>query len=128
MANALLQRGRIVTGSEVLGRVFEYFILQELLAHSHYSGQDYPVTHWRTTSQIEVDFILGDHEIALEVKGVEQVARHHLRGLKAFGEEYTTRQAIVVSLDAKPRQVGDILILPWDIFLKRLWSQEIFKK
>jgi len=128
VANALLQRGKIVKGSETFGRAFEHFILQELLAHSHYSGQDYPVTHWRTASQIEVDFILGDHEIALEIKGVEQAASHHLKGLKAFRDEYTTRHTILVSLDAKPRRAGDILILPWDVFLKKLWSQEIFKK
>jgi uncharacterized protein len=127
LTNFLLKRGKIVKKSESFGRAFEQWIGQELLAHSHYRGKNYPITYWRTTSQLEVDFILGDHQVAIEVKGVDQVNNHHLKGLKAFLEEYKTKSAIVVSLDPRPRQVGKILILPWEVFLKKLWAGEIYK-
>lgn len=126
LANFLLKRRNIVPKSEVFGKAFEHFIYQEILAHSHYSGLKYPISYWHTTSDLEVDFILGDHEIALEIKGVDQVAGHHLKGIKAFQEEYTTKKSIVVSLDSKPRQLENgILVLPWTHFLNKLWSGEL---
>lgn len=126
LANFLLKRQQIVPKNEVFGKAFEHFIYQELVAHSHYSGLKYPISYWRTTSDLEVDFILGDHEVALEIKGVDQVTGHHLKGIKAFQEEYTTKKAIIVSLDPKPRQLdNDIVVLPWDHFLNKLWSGEL---
>jgi predicted AAA+ superfamily ATPase len=125
LANFLLKRGPIAPRSEAFGRAFEHLIEQELAAHSRYSGIHYPVAYWRTSSQLEVDFVLGDHEVAVECKGVEQVAAHHMRGLRAFQEEYKVKHAIVVSLDARPRKVDGVEVLPWEVFLKRLWGGEI---
>lgn len=125
LANVLLKRSEILPRSEAFGRAFEHFIYQEIAAHSRYSGLNYPVSYWRTTSQLEVDFILGDHQAAVEVKGTEQAASQHLRGLKAFREEYRTKHAIVVSMDPRPRVVDGVMILPWATFLKKLWAGEI---
>jgi len=125
IANTLLNRGIISAGSEIFGRAFEQFIFQEIIAHSHYSGLIYPVSYWRTASGLEVDFILGDREVALEVKGSLEVHTQHLRGLKAFGEEFKPKRSIVVSLDIKPRKVGDITIMPWQIFVNDLWAGKI---
>lgn len=121
LANFLLKRGTIALGGEAFGKAFEHLIFQELTAHSHYSGLGYPIRYWRTASGFEVDFVLGD-QVIVEVKGVDPVASHHLRGLQAFMEERRVRHAIVVSRDPKPRQVQAISILPWKIFLERLWA------
>lgn len=125
MANFLLKRGVIVPGSEIFGRAFEHFIFQEVIAHSHYSGKNYQVSYWRTGSGFEVDFILGEHEVALEVKGVPIVQPHHLKGLKAFHDEYKSKKSIIVSLDQKPRVSGGINILPVKDFLEQLWANKI---
>lgn len=125
LVNHLLKRGKIVQGSEMFGRVFEHFLFNEIWAHSRYSGSEYPVAYWRTASQIEVDFILGDHEVAIEAKATADADGRHLKGLKAFREEYPTRQSIVVSLDPKPRVVDGIQVLPWKQFLEELWSGKI---
>ena len=122
----LTRRGRVEQGSELFGRAFEHFISLEIIAHSSYSEIFYPVSYWRTTSQIEVDMVLGDHEIAIEIKAAKQVKERHLKGLRAFKEEYRARSYILVSLDPNPRLTSDgILILPWEDFLKRLWQGEI---
>jgi hypothetical protein len=34
-------------------------------------------------------------------------------------------RAFVVSLDPAPRKMGDILVLPWREFCRRLWAGEI---
>ena len=42
------------------------------------SGMNYPVSYWRTASQIEIDFVLGEHEVAIEVKASQQINHRHL--------------------------------------------------
>ncbi len=122
----LTRRGQVEQGSELFGRAFEHFIFLELAAHSRYSGLHYPISYWRTASQLEVDFILGDHQASLEVKGTSLAQTHHLNGLVAFEEEYKTERRLLVTCDPQPRIVrGDIEILPWKIFLEDLWAGKI---
>lgn len=125
IANFLLKRGRVETGSESFGKAFEHFIYLELYAHSKYSGLNYPISYWRTASQIEVDFILGDHEVAIEVKSTDLVTNRHLKGLNNFADEYPVKKLIVISNDPYPRQINNIAVLPWKIFLDKLWGGEI---
>lgn len=125
IANYLLKRGKIEVGSEMFGSAFEHFIYHELYAHSNYSELNYTISYWRTASQIEVDFILGDHKVAIEVKGTDNVQSRHLKGLKSFSEEYEVNKLIVVSNDPLERIVGDVTVLPWRIFLQKLWAGEI---
>ena len=125
IANYLLKRGVIEMGSSAFGDAFEHFIYQELYAHSKYTDLHYTISYWRTTSQIEVDFILGDHEVAVEVKGTDNVQMRHLKGLKSFSKEYDVKKLIVVSNDPFERIVDNISILPWKQFLRKLWASEI---
>jgi predicted AAA+ superfamily ATPase len=125
IANHLLKRGTISIGGEAFGKAFEHFIFQELVAHSHYSGKDYEIAYWRTSSGLEVDFVLGDRKVIVEVKATDRAASHHFRGLSAFREDYTVGRAILVSLDPRPRETDGTLILPWKTFLERLWKNEI---
>ena len=125
IVNSLLSRGKIEHGTELFGKAFEHFIYQEIYAHSRYSEKEYPIYYWRTASQLEIDFVLGDHEVAIEIKATEQAHTRHLKGLKAFAEEYETKKLILISNDPLPRLVDNILILPWKVFLERLWNGEI---
>ena len=127
IVNKLLNRNKILPRSELFGSAFEHFIFQQLIAHSHYSGSHYQVTYWRTASQYEVDFILGDHEVAVEVKGTSFASAHLLTGLKAIAEEYKFSKLLLVSLDSAPRKIGNITVLPYEIFLQKLWSGKIIK-
>ena len=127
IANFLLKRGSIKPGNEAFGKAFEHFIYHELYSHSNYSDLDYPLYFWRTASQIEVDFILGENEVAVEVKSTESVSEKHLKGLKSFADEYKAKRLILVSNDNLPRKTGNISILPWRVFLEQLWAGEIIK-
>ena len=125
IANYLLKRGKIVQGSEAFGKAFEHFIYQEIYAHSSYSDLNYPISYWRTASQLEIDFVLGDHEVAIEVKATENANSRHLSGLRNFAEEYPVKKSILITNDPFPRQIDNFLILPWNIFLQKLWAGEI---
>jgi predicted AAA+ superfamily ATPase len=127
IANYLLKRKSIEPGSEAFGRAFEHFIYLEIWAHSNYSGLHYPISYWRTSSGMEVDFILGDHQVAVEVKATDQANPRHFKGLTRFAEEYEIDRLILVSNDPFPRKIGDILVMPWQLFLDKLWAEEIIK-
>lgn len=125
IANFLLKRNRIEPGSEAFGKAFEHYIYHEIFAHCQYSDIHYPISYWRTTSQIEVDFILGDNEVAIEVKATSNVTHRHLKGLRSFAEEYKVKKLIVISNDPYPRMLENVLVLPWNVFLEQLWAGEI---
>lgn len=125
IVSQLTHRGKIAQGSELFGRAFKHFITLEILAHSRYSDINYPLEYWRTSSQFEVDLVLGRGEAAIEIKSTAFVKDRHLKGLRAFKEEHKSKY-ILVSLDPKPRKTNDgILILPWKDFLNNLWANKI---
>jgi hypothetical protein len=70
-----------------------------------------------------VDFILGG-ETAIEVKATASVTPRDLRGLKALAEEGIMKNLLLVCRETVPRKLGEILVLPWQDFLERLWSDE----
>jgi predicted AAA+ superfamily ATPase len=125
VVNNLLNRRKIDFGNEIFGKAFEHFIYQEIYAHSRYSDLNYQVSYWRTASQLEIDFVLGDHEVAIEVKSTTLANSRHIKGLQAFAEEYTVKQSILVTHDENPRLMSGVMVYPWKIFLEKLWGGEI---
>lgn len=132
LANALTGQRLEGLKGERAGKLFENFILMELLAYSAYSGRDFPVRYWRTKTGLEVDFILGE-TAAVEVKVGARVDGTELKGLRAFTEEHPAARAWVVCNEPRPRRAAlgpgrHADILPWRIFLDRLWSGTVYHK
>jgi predicted AAA+ superfamily ATPase len=69
---------------------------------------------------VEVDFILGRGEVAIEVKGSSRIDSSDLRPLKAFIQGYRPAKALVVCNERLPRVHEEIRILPWREFLTML--------
>ena len=109
----------------MFGKAFEHFIFCELRAHASYSALHYDVHFWRTKSGVEVDFVLGNGEVAIEIKGTSRVEDKALRPLRAFIDEYSPQKALVVCNEPAERVVGPIRILPWKVFLQSLWAGEV---
>ena len=107
------------------GRALEHFVLMEILAYRAYRDLRFPVRFWRTKSGLECDFVLGpEGETAIEVKG-GRVRAEDLKPLRAYAEEHRPRHAIVVCNEESPRRTSDgIWVLPWSVFLERLWAGE----
>lgn len=108
------------------GRALEHFILMELLGYRSYREENYPIRFWRTKTGLECDFVLGwDGEVAIEVKGTNNVQPRDLNGIRAYSGEHRPRQAVVVCNASRPRRTADgVWIVPWHVFLERLWSGE----
>jgi len=107
------------------GKAFEHFLLMELTAHNSYYEIDYDINFWRTKSGLEVDFVLGGGEIAIEVKGASRIENKDLNPLNAFIEIYSPRKALVVCNEKEERVIGDVRIMPWRRFLDDLWNGKI---
>ena len=123
VANHLLHRKELVRGSTDYGHAFEHLVIQELYAWLHYTHSDEELFYWRTYTGLEVDAVIGDARVAIEIKSVEEVLPRHLKGLKAFGEEYPQSRRIIVSLDKFNRRMDEIESVYVLDFFKRLWSE-----
>ena len=118
-------RKSIVRGTPEYGYAFESWIMHELSAYISACRRDSEISYWRTRTNLEVDFIVNG-EIAIETKTTRNVVRDDLKGLRAITEEGSFRQRIVVSDEPLEREVEGVLILPWKVFVDRLWSGELF--
>ncbi len=126
VANFLLKRRSLLPGSAEFGHAFEHFIIQEIIAYIGYSESQHSLSYWRTTSGYEVDAVIGNANVAIEIKSTEEVHSHHTRGLKAFSEEFPGARLIIVSMDKHPRRMNEIDVLPAMNFLTMLWNGEVF--
>ncbi len=125
VSNFLIGRKEVYPKTPAFGENLEHLIFLELRAYLDYLQRDEMLTYWRTTSQIEVDFIVGDHT-AIEVKGAGRVSTQDLKSLKILSEEMVLKTKIVVCDEKEPRTVDGIKIYPIILFLQKLWAGEIF--
>lgn len=110
---------------EEFGKAFEHLILMEINAYCSYSESDFDINFWRTKSRLEVDFVLGKGEAAIEVKGSSRIDSRDLKSLKAFIEEYSPKKAMLVCNEKEKRVSGKIQIMPWRDFLSELWAGNV---
>ena len=125
VAGFLTKRHIAQERGESFGRAFEHFILMELTAYNSYNEINCEINFWRTKSGLEVDFVLGGGEVAIEVKSASRVDNKDLRSLKTFIELCSPRKAIIVSNEKAERIVGNVSVMPWRIFLNDLWKGKI---
>ncbi|MDR1882165.1 MAG: AAA family ATPase [Prevotella sp.] len=125
IVNYLLNRKNLLPGSADFGHAFEHFVIQEIIAYIGYSDSENRISYWRTSGGVEVDVILGDADVAIEIKSAAEAQPKHWKGLKIFAEEHPAARLILVSLDSKPRRSDNIEIMPAKYFLQQLWQGKI---
>jgi len=125
VANYLSNRKNIIQGTDAFGHAFEHLIIQEIIAYLSYHNSDNALSYWRTSSGYEVDAIIGDGLVAIEIKSNSEVSSRHLKGLKAFKEDFPAARAMVVSMDKNKRILNGVEIFPAVEFLKELWNDNI---
>ncbi len=119
---------QVVEGTDIYGNAFEHFLIEEVRAYLSYRGREDSLTFWRTASGFEVDLIIGAMNCALEFKSARNLTHNHLKGLRILKEEHRVGRAILVSREETPRTTEDgIELMPWSLFCKRLWNDEILR-
>ncbi|MCY4321053.1 MAG: AAA family ATPase [Bdellovibrionaceae bacterium] len=123
--NVLTGQWDMIEGTAEFGRRFEHFIFNEILAYLKYTQDERKICFWRSKNHQEVDFVIGDN-LAVEVKSGKEIRPRDLKGLKALSEEIPLKYKILVSLSEKTSRLIEkqFLMLPYKIFLKKLWSKQ----
>lgn len=122
LARHLQGRTGLPPGTPEYDSAFESFVFQEIKAFCDYHRLDTP-RYWRSKSNIEVDFLVGN--LAVEVKAKRVVGKRDMRGLVALRDEDLLEGYIVVCMESTPRTVDGIRIMPWANFLDELWSGKL---
>ena len=124
--NHLLHRVPLQQGTDVYGHALEHLVVQELRAFLSYRHPFKSLSYWHTLdNKYEVDAIIGDAEVAIEVKSSNSITSHDTRGLKAFAEEYPDAKLYLLSLEDRPRKFNGVEVWPVDQFFKRLWDGRV---
>ena len=124
--NHLLKRVPLQPGTDIYGHALEHFVIQELRAYLSYRHPEKSLSYWHTLdNKYEVDAIIGQAEVGIEVKSSKSVTSNDTKGLKAFGEEYPEAKLYLLSMEDRPRKLGNIEVWPVEQFLKRLWKNQV---
>lgn len=115
-------RGPLDRPEEMEGAAYETLFFQELRAINDYLSSPYQIFYWRTSTQLEVDFVLygpkGIH--AFEVKRTNKIRSDDLSGLKAFLSDYPMAKATIVYGGEKTFHQDKIAVEPIQDLLPRL--------
>ncbi len=124
VVNRLTRRGALEPPSAAFGKAFENWVFHELKAFGEYRAIDADLSYWRLPSGIEVDFVIGDMQTAIEAKASATITRNHLKGLRTLRAEHPqVQRRIIVSLERRPLRTADgIDILPAQDFAAQLWE------
>lgn len=124
--NHLLHRTPLQQGTDIYGHALEHLVIQELRAFLSYRHPFKSLAYWHTLdNKYEVDAILGEAEVAIEVKSSHNIVSHDTRGLKAFAEEYPKAKLYLLSLEERPRKFNGVEVWPVKQFFKHLWAGKV---
>lgn len=127
IVHSLKNIDRLNRNTDAFGKAFEHFIYSELRASLSYARNRKTLCYWRSTSNMEVDFVIGDN-IAIEVKASSRVTQRDHKGLKALQEEKQWEKLLLVSQDETAKIFpSGIQHIHWERFLENLWNGEYFK-
>jgi predicted AAA+ superfamily ATPase len=127
VAHALQGISQITPSTPQYGKAVEHLIANELRACLSYHSLQEDLNYWRSLSQFEVDFVIGNH-LAVEVKSGGRVRENDAKGLRALSQESKFRHRIIVSSEPFARKLADgIEVLPIKLFLERLWNGDFWR-
>ncbi len=128
VVNILANRGEIKPKSELFGKAVEDFIINEVKAYLSYSRSIHKMFYWRSTSQHEVDLIVGN-QFALEIKSTSLALEKHCKSLLIFKEEDLVKNYYIVSCDENLRKLDNgIIVYPWQKFCADLWNNKLISQ
>jgi predicted AAA+ superfamily ATPase len=105
------------------GRLFEQWILQEIIRLNDYQQKDWKLSFWRTSHGAEVDLLISRGTkllYAIECKFTNQPSTSHLSGLRSFHERHTDVPCYIVAPVSRPARLSFARVLPPNRLLQEL--------
>ena len=97
------------------GRLFEQWVIQEVVRFNEYHQRDWKLSFWRTSHGAEVDILISRGTkllYAIECKSRPQVSSSDLTGLRSFHEVYPNVPCVVVAPVKHPFQQTPARVIP----------------
>ena len=110
------------------GRLFEQWVLQEIIRINEYQQKDWKLSFWRTSHGAEVDILISRGTkllYAVECKFTKQVATSHLSGLRSFHESHPDIPCYIVSPVNQPARISFARVLPPGLLFQELKENSI---
>lgn len=126
VVNQLARRRALEPGSELFGKAFENWVVNEVRTYNLYRRRGWDLAFWRLSSGGEVDIIINDCQHAIECKSSTRVGPTHLRGLRELRQDNPkVKHLILVKLSGHRERTEDgIEIISVTEFLDGLWNGE----
>lgn len=99
------------------GRLFENYVVQELLRANDYSGGDYRPYYWRTAQGVEIDLLLAKNirapQWAIEIKSSTSPGAEDVAGLLKIKDDYPDVSCVCLCQTERTYADGGIEFVPW---------------
>ncbi len=106
----------IKAGTSYYGELFEQLVLLECMKLADYHQLDYHFSYLKTQGGVEVDLVVdrpGKPYLFIEIKSGASVGEDKLRNLQQLASEFGDCEALCFSQDPRPKQFGEVSVLPW---------------
>ncbi len=108
------------------GKLFETFIVQEMVRLNDYMDAGFRFYYWRTNTGLEVDVVLSRGHahppIAIEIKSKPSPGASDLHALISFAAENEVTALYCFCTTPHAYKVGEVTVYPWQEGLSRLFS------
>ena len=105
------------------GRLFEQWIVQEVIRCNEYHQKDWKLFFWRTSHGAEVDLLIGRGSTllyAIECKFKPQISSSDLSGLKSFHDTFPQVPCYLVAPVKEAMRLSFVRVLPPEKLFKEL--------
>lgn len=105
------------------GKIFEHFVILEMLRLNDYFEKDFRFYYLRTKDHAEIDLIIerpGQATALVEIKSATQIDERHVRTLNHFQKSFKNAQSYCLSQDKLAHKIGEVEVLHWQEGLKEL--------
>ncbi|MFM8454067.1 MAG: ATP-binding protein [Gammaproteobacteria bacterium] len=107
------------------GEIFEQFIVVECFKCMNYFSSEYQMYYLRTKDDAEIDIIVtrpGKPLLCIEIKSSSQISEPDLKSFINLTKDLAKSlecEAVCFSQDPHPKQIENVLVLPWAIGIKK---------
>lgn len=106
-----------ILNTEIGGKLFEQFIILELIKRIKYAHYNWKYFFWRTNNGLEVDFIIqtNDEIIPIEIKYTDRPQPKHIKHLQIFMDEFKCKRGFLIGTFSRAQKLTDkISAIPWN--------------
>jgi len=114
-----------VEGNFQFGKMFEHFIILEIMRLAEYYKKDFRLSFLMTKENAEIDLIVerpGQTTLAIEIKSATLVDEVEIGKMQRLGNDLENSELVILSRETLRRQVQDVSIQPWREGILRIFE------